>query len=108
MNRARMSESPSPLALSHVVSWVKIAARSVPQMHGTYSELKGGEGAMALMHLTGGSEFMRELARAVGISLSPIPVIGSVARGDQRLNCSMRGSMECCVLWNQLPELVKD
>ena len=50
-------------------------------------------------------------------SLLPIPAIGSIARGTQRLNCSMRGSMEralnnsaveCRVLWNQLPELVKD
>ena len=34
-------------------------------------------------------------------SLLQSPVIGSIARGDQRLNCSMRGSME-------LPEFVKD
>ena len=27
-------------------------------------------------------------------SLSRIPVIGSIARGDQRLNCSMRGSRD--------------
>ena len=27
-------------------------------------------------------------------SLSPIPVFGSIACGGQRLNCSMRGSME--------------
>ena len=31
---------------------------------------------------------------AVGGSLLPIPVNGSIARGDQRLSCSMRGSME--------------
>ena len=56
-------------------------------------------------------------AWSVPLSRLPIPVIGSVARGTQRLNCSMRGSMEralnnsaveCRVLWNQLPELVKD
>ena len=49
--------------------------------------------------------------RAAVSSLLPIPVIGSIARGTQRLNCSMRGSMEralnnsaveCRVLWNQL------
>ena len=33
-------------------------------------------------------------ARAVLTSLAPIPVIGSIARGTQRLSCSMRGSME--------------
>ena len=32
--------------------------------------------------------------RSAESSLLPIPVIGSIARGDQRLNCSMRGSME--------------
>ena len=46
-----------------------------------------------------------------------IPVIGSIARGTQQLNCSMRGSMgralntsavACRVLWNQLPELGED
>ena len=37
----------------------------------------------------------------VPLSLLQIPVIGSIARGDQRLNYSMRGSME-------LPEFVKD
>ena len=31
--------------------------------------------------------------RGIVFSLSPIPVIGSIARGTQRLNCSMRGSM---------------
>ena len=50
-------------------------------------------------------------------SLLLIPVIGSIARVIQRLNCSVRGSMEralnnsaveCRVLWNQSPELVKD
>ena len=30
----------------------------------------------------------------VATSLLRIPVIGSMARGDQRLNCSMRGCME--------------
>ena len=30
---------------------------------------------------------------AAAIRLLPIPGIGSIARGDQRLNCSMRGSM---------------
>ena len=30
----------------------------------------------------------------VSTSRLPIPVIGSIACGDQRLNCSMRGSME--------------
>ena len=50
-------------------------------------------------------------------SLLPIPVIGSIARGMQRLNCSMHGpwsralnnsAVDRRVLWNQLPELVKD
>ena len=31
-------------------------------------------------------------AWSVPLSLLPIPAIGSVARGDQRLNCSTRGS----------------
>ena len=61
---------------------------------------------------------LRVLAR-VRASPLRIPVIGSIARGDQRLNCStsMRGpwsralnssAVECRVLWNQLPEFVKD
>ena len=37
---------------------------------------------------------------SVPASLLRIPVIGSIARGDQRQNCSMRGS--------SLPEFVKD
>ena len=65
-----------------------------------------------------GGEADEVLSRsAVIISLLAIPVIGSIARGTQRLNCSMRGSMEralsnsaveCRMLWNQLPEVVKD
>ena len=31
---------------------------------------------------------------SVAVSLLPIPVIGFIARGDQRLSCSMRGSIE--------------
>ena len=47
----------------------------------------------------------------------PILVIGSIARGTRRLNCSMRAStgrassnsaVEYRVLWNQFPELRKD
>ena len=34
------------------------------------------------------------LAPPLSISLLPIPVIGSIACCDQRLNCSLRGSME--------------
>ena len=50
-------------------------------------------------------------------SLLPIPVIGSIARGTQRLNCPMHApwsralnnsAVECRVLWNQLLESVKD
>ena len=41
------------------------------------------------------------IAKLLTASLSRIPIIGSIARGDQRLNCSMRGSI------NQLPEFVK-
>ena len=56
-------------------------------------------------------------AHPEGSSPFPIPVIGSIARGTQRLNCSMHGpwsralnnsAVECRVLWNQLPEFVKD
>ena len=53
-----------------------------------------------------------------GTSPLPInPVIGSMARGTQRLSCSMGGSMGralndsavgCRVLWNHLPELGED
>ena len=39
-----------------------------------------------------------------GNSLLPIPVIGSIARGTQRLNCSTHAPW----IWNQLPELVED
>ena len=37
-------------------------------------------------------------AKTITVSLLPIPVIGSMARGTQRLNCSMRGSMELITL----------
>ena len=56
-------------------------------------------------------------ASCCGISLLPIPVIGSIARGTQRLSCSTHApwsralnnsAVECRVLWNQLPEFVKD
>ena len=51
------------------------------------------------------------LCRSGWTCLSPpprllqIPAIGSIARADQQLNCSMRGSI---VLWSQLPESVTD
>ena len=57
------------------------------------------------------------LARAVEVSLFPIPEIGSMARGTQWPNCSVYGpwsralnnsAIACRVLWNQLPELGKD
>ena len=36
-------------------------------------------------------------ARPRGPAFYPIPVIGSIACGDQRLSCSMRGSIEPCI-----------